>query len=71
MILISLCIKCDGCRKYFGKAQEHRDILMRRDIEALRVKALVKGWARYRLENTAPNGDYCPGCQRAQKRKPI
>lgn len=60
-------LRCDGCRVAFLPLAESRNS-ERTDaaIRALREKARVKGWQRYRATPTASLGDYCPECQKAQ-----
>jgi hypothetical protein len=70
MIRISLTLACDGCgRELPGGPVIHYNTLMRRQIEYVRGRGSKKGWRRYRLKNTAPNGDYCPACQKKALRK--
>jgi hypothetical protein len=70
MIEIDLILICDGCGAVFtGKKGSFRDLIFRRDIEAIRHAAYDKGWRRFRLSNTSANGDYCPPCQRRMARE--
>lgn len=69
MISIEISLVCDGCLKTCpGSRRWHRDTVMRREIEASRDAGRAKGWRRYRLKNTGPNGDYCPACQARQRK---
>jgi hypothetical protein len=70
MIRIEASLICDKCGKHFpAKKGEFRDLVMRNELEAIRREGYDKGWRRFRLINTGPNGDYCPPCQRAIERE--
>ena len=68
MITILITLSCDGCKKEPYRSKVLQDTVFRRDLEAVRNFAHSVGWRRFRLKNTAPNGDYCPDCQQLMDR---